>query len=153
MCQYCSYGQATINLLEAWADDGMPNASMEVLARPTAVADPNTFVFVFKRALQVQGAMRDVFLDVHYNGATISPGATRKAFGGLWMPGVQGDMKPEQHGGPVYDQAHSELPRRAPGIVDGTFGHNVPIPLTVKTELQVHQDKVRQSGTFLPGRL
>jgi hypothetical protein len=153
MCKFCKYNQDTIDLIEQWADDGMPCASMEVLARPTAEDDPNTYVFVFKNALHVQGAMRDVFLDVHYQGATIAPGAARKAFGGLWMKGVQGDMKPEQHRGPVYRQAHIELPRRAPGIVDGTFGANVPVPLNVKTELQHHQDKVRVTGTFLPGRL
>lgn len=128
MCQYCSTRQTTIEAIERWANEGLPYTSLTVLARPTAETWRNTYVFVFHNAVLVEGQRRDVKVDVHYKGDRITPGADFLAFGGLWMTGVNGAMKPEQHGGELRTQLSFELPRKAPKIVTGTFGRNVPMP-------------------------
>jgi hypothetical protein len=152
MCIHCTVGVLTRQAIDAWAADGLPYEDLVVLARPTAEADPNTYVYVFK-GVTLNGVKRDVKVDVHYQGNSISPGASRKAIGGLWMKGVPGAMKPQQHGGRLLTQLQRELPSNAPGIVDGTFGPDIPMPDGVISELDFHKEKVKASGTFLPGRL
>ena len=152
MCLHCTVGQATMKAIDAWAREGLPYTDLVVLARPTAESDPNTYVYVFK-GVNVNGVTREVKVDVHYKGGSIAPGASRKAIGGLWMKGVPGAMKPQQHGGALLRQLQLELPGNAPGIVDGTFGPDIPMPDGVTSELDFHKEKVKASGTFLPGRL
>jgi len=151
MCAHCTSSATTRAAIDRWANAGMPHTSLTVLARPTAETYPNTYVFVFNNAVQVNGVMRDVKVDVHYLGDRITAGAKRLAFGGLWMTGVYGAMKPEQHGGELYNQLNAELPGNAPRLVTGTYGEDVDLPAGLTTELQHHKDKVAQTGTFKQG--
>ena len=135
MCYYCNKSganQVYINHMEVWADNGLPYANLNVLARPTAETYPNTYVFIFKSALAIGGLVRDVYVDVHYEGGQITPGAQRKAIGGLWIPGIKGAMKPSQHGGELLRQLLAELPSNAPsGGIGGVWGDqtgNAPLP-------------------------
>ncbi len=135
MCYYCNKSGASkayINKMEMWADNGLPYTNLLVLVRPTAETDPNTYVFIFKNALTIDGLPRDVYVDVHYEGDRITPGARRKAIGGLWMPGIKGAMKPSQHGGELLRQLLAELPSNAPsGGIAGVWGDrigNAPLP-------------------------
>jgi hypothetical protein len=65
-------------------------------------------------------------------GDRITPGASMVAIGGLWIPGVQGAMKPTQHRGELLSQLKAELPSNAPkGGVSGVFGDRTgmaPLP-------------------------
>jgi len=117
------WGRAYMNVVDVWADNGLPYASLTVLARPSAETYPNTYVFIFKSALTMNGSLRDVLVDVHYEGDKITPGARMLAIGGLWIPGVQGAMKPTQHAGELLAQLRAELPSNAPsGGVSGVWG-------------------------------
>lgn len=151
MCIYCTSNANTIHAIELWAANGLPYTSLTILARPTAQAHPNTYVFVFNNAVHVNGAMRDVKVDVHYQGVNITPGQPMIALGGLWMTGVNGAMKPQQHGGELLQQLRAELPSNAPSLVTGTYGANQPMPAGLTSELEHHQNKVRATGTFRHG--
>lgn len=151
MCTYCTSNAITIQAIELWATNGLPYTSLTILARPTAETYPNTYVFVFNNAVHVNGAMRDVKVDVHYQGNNITPGKPRLAIGGLWMTGIFGAMKPQQHGGDLLQQLLAELPSNAPSIVTGTYGTNQPMPGGLISELEHHQNKVRTTGTFRHG--
>lgn len=132
MCNHCTIDERYIKILENWAYNGVPCSRLVVLVRPTAVAYPNTYVFVFKNALRMDGILRDVFVDVHFRGQWVTPGAQRRALGGLWVPGLQGAMKPEQHGGLLRSALNAELPGAAPLIgIDAVYGDpngTAPLP-------------------------
>jgi hypothetical protein len=130
MCSYCTNLRGIQYLVYVWAIEGMAYTRMEVLARPTDTQNPNTYVFVMQNAIVVNGANRDVYIDMHYRGHQITPGADLIAIGGLWIPGVKGAMYPQQHdaGDTLRKVILAELPRQAPKIVSGTWGHNTPLP-------------------------
>lgn len=132
MCRTCSASWHYIKAIENWVADGGPCKKMSALVRPSAVSDPNTFVYIFEDALSYNGQTRSIYVDVHYQGDSIQPGNAIKCFGGLWMPGVPGDMKPEQHGGDLFTFLHSVLPRHAPATgIQAVFGDKTgkaPLP-------------------------
>lgn len=132
MCRTCSASVDYINAIEDWAYDGGACKRLSALVRPSAISDPNTFVYIFEDALKYNGATRSIYVDVHYKGDSIQPGKAIKCFGGLWMPGVPGDMKPEQHKGNIYLLLHNLLPRYAPATgIQAVFGDRTqkkPLP-------------------------
>jgi hypothetical protein len=150
MCWYCTMGGLNINAVERWADDGLPYTKLTVLVRPTAETDPNTYVFIFEHALTLHGVARNVYVDMHYEGDAITPGARLKAVGGLWIPGIQGCMKPTQHGGELLRQLLAELPSNAPrGGVSGVWGDRagvVPLPPGVTAEAGASKDLYPLTG-------
>ncbi|WP_444926633.1 hypothetical protein ACJJI4_00070 [Microbulbifer sp. TRSA002] len=144
MCFYCRDSGADstyIQNIEKWADEGLVYSDLIALVRPSAVASPNTFVFVFENAVLFNGRRRTVYVDVHYVGDRIIPGAKIEALGGLWVPGINGmAMKPQQHGGELYVQLMRQLPRHAPksGVraVYGDRGMTVPLPSGIVRSLE-----------------
>lgn len=147
MCYACEASIDFTNAIEDWAKSGLPYRKIEVLARPSAIADPNTYVFIFKDALVIHGISRDVFLDIHYDGNSITPGARRKAFGGLWIAGIKNQaMKPQQHGGELRRQLEAEMPSNAPGAVDGVWGQGQPMPVNVTLRTGTEKDLYPLTG-------
>jgi len=123
MCSHCSMKPAAVSIIETWADHGLTYTGQTVLTRPSAETYPNTYVFIFKGAVTVDGASKDVSIDVHYEGDKIEGGKARRAIGGLWMKGVEGAMKPEQHGGEILRVLKANLPASAPKPpCDGKYG-------------------------------
>lgn len=108
--------------IEAWADRGCPYSDQLVLSRPSAVSDPNTYVIFFKDAITIDGVSKTIKVDVHYDGDKIEAGKSRKALGGLWISGVRGDMKPQQHGGQLKKSLDNYTPGVAPSLTNGVFG-------------------------------
>ena len=153
MCFYCNKSGADhtyINNVEVWADNGLPYTNLTVLVRPTAQTWPNTYVFIFENALTVQGASRSVFVDVHYEGMQVTPGARKIAIGGLWIPGLKGAMKPQQHGGELLSQLNAELPSNAPkGGIAGVYGDrtgSAPLPSGLSRHAGAPKDIYPLSG-------
>jgi len=122
MCQYCTMDNRIIKAIEAWVDNSFSYTKMAVLKRPSAETHPNTFVFFLENALPVDGKLCTLKIDVHYKGHSITGGQDRIAIGGLWITGVKGAMKPQQHGGQLLRSLNNELPGRSPAISDGTYG-------------------------------
>ncbi len=122
MCRYCTMSHQTMTLIEDWADRGCPYSNKLVMSRPSAVSDPNTYVIFFENAVTINGSLKTIKLDVHYEGTKIEAGKARKALGGLWISGVNGDMKPEQHGGILRSALNNYTPGNAPALTDGKFG-------------------------------
>jgi hypothetical protein len=153
MCYHCNSSganQAYINLIETWADNGLPHSKITVLARPTAETYPNTFVFIFENAVTVDGLPYNVYVDVHYIGAAITAGAGIVAIGGLWIKGFRGGMKPSQHGGELLLQLQAELPSNAPsGGIAGVWGDlagNAALPHGLTHTLGAPKDIYSLSG-------
>lgn len=150
MCLYCDMSAVNVANVEHWADSGAPYTRLSVLARPTAKKYPNTYVFIFESAMTVGGAPRHVYVDVHYQGNSITPGASMVAIGGLWMPGIQGGMKPTQHGGELLRQLKAELPSNAPrGGVSGIWGDTTgtaPLPNGLTHEAGAPKDLYPVTG-------
>ena len=122
MCTYCSMDDEAAGIIEAWADRGCPYSKLTILSRDSARTHPNTFVFFFENAVTVRGASKTVKVDVHYDGNKIEPGRNRVAIGGLWMTGINGAMKPQQHGKQLLRSLNSYTPGHSPKITDGLYG-------------------------------
>ncbi|WP_445365411.1 hypothetical protein ACJJJB_20640 [Microbulbifer sp. ANSA001] len=138
MCVQCTADATYQNNINRWALDGLPYSKMSVLVRDRAVTYPNTFVFVFKDAAIFNGIRRTVKVDVHYYGNRIEPGRKLQAFGGLWITGFNGAMKPQQHGGAILEQLSIEIPTLAPsGGISAVYGDrygNQPLPHGLRRE-------------------
>jgi hypothetical protein len=83
--------------LNKWINGGFTCDSKTILKRPSAIANPNTFVVMWN-GVTLEGLPKYdyIALDVHYEGNTLEKGKAIKALGGLWIKGVQGALKPEQ---------------------------------------------------------
>ncbi len=122
MCKNCTAKHWLIGLIETWANNPK-HKSVVVICRKTAETYPNTFVFVFKDAILVGKWMRDIYVDVHYEGDAIEPGKKRNYLGGLWVRGVKyQDMKPQQHGGILKSYLESATDATAPSKWDTVWG-------------------------------
>ncbi|MFA0811150.1 hypothetical protein [Microbulbifer epialgicus] len=132
MCVQCTADMNYQNKVNQWAVNGLPYTKMSILVRDKAVTYPNTFVFVFKDGPIFNGIRRTVKVDVHYEGNKIEPGRKLKAFGGLWISGIKGAMKPQQHGGELLKQLKLEIPTLSPrGGISAVYGDilgNKPLP-------------------------
>jgi hypothetical protein len=121
-----------IKILENWGFNAVPYARLSVLVRPTSVAHPNTYVYIFQDALRMDGVMRSVNVDVHYEGQFAAPERSIRALGGLWVTGIGGAIKPMQHGGRLRSALLAELPRISPRIgIDTVYGDltgTAPLP-------------------------
>lgn len=149
MCIHCTASWDYRNVIEAWADDGLPYANIKVLARPTAIAYPNTYVFIFEDAVTMNGVVCDVFVDVHYFVGAVPP-APKLVIGGLWIRGLAGDMKPQQHGGELLRQLMAELPHNPPtGGIAGVWGDRTgtaPLPVGLSHSAGASKDLYPLSG-------
>jgi hypothetical protein len=150
MCFYCTMSLTNTNRVDVWADNGVPHAKLTILARPSAETYPNTYVFIFNNALSIDGVSRNVFVDIHYEGDTITPGRSMVAIGGLWIPGIYGAMKPTQHKGELLLQLKAELPSNAPsGGIAGVFGDKTgtqPLPPGLTSTVGASKDLYSPSG-------
>jgi hypothetical protein len=86
-----------LNPLNKWITGGFTCDSKEILKRPSAITNPNTFVVMWK-GVTLEGLEKVdyVALDVHYEGLTVEKDKALKALGGLWIKGIEGGLKPEQ---------------------------------------------------------
>lgn len=122
MCRHCTMSEAVQRQIEDWADRGCPYTKMQILRRPSAETCPNTFVAFFEDAITVNGRPCTIKLDLHYEGDRIEPGKPMQVLGGLWITGINGAMKPEQHGGRLKRALLAYAPGNAPKLTDGTYG-------------------------------
>ena len=127
MCKHCKMSLAHQQTLDLWADQET-DTDIQIIARFTAETHPNTFVYVLKSCVRIGEYLYDLYVDVHYQGKAIKSGEPRLALGGIWLkasgkgPRIEGDMKPEQHGGALKTKLEGLTGATAPAKWHTSWG-------------------------------
>ncbi len=116
MCNSCTMDDWDQKDIENWAKGGCKAESVVVLQRPSAQSYPNTFVIMWKNVrLGFRNKVYDhLCLDVHYQGDKIEKDKALVSLGGLWVKGITGAMKPQQHPGQLSAKLKAHVSSTAP---------------------------------------